>query len=98
MNKDTCPNATCTLGASYFTFKMFKNPRFDVSSDACKWLTPTQAKPPVMSEVSMSWWLSQAVQAELDSQICDERNRDSLGDLMTRLSQRLKSETMSQSK
>ncbi len=71
---------------------------FNVSSDECKWLTPTQAKPPVMSEVSMSWWLSQAVQAELDSQICDERNRDSLSDLMTRLSQRLKSETMSQSK
>ncbi len=98
MNKDSCPQASCTLGASYFMFRMFKNPQFDVSSDECKWLAPTRAKPPVMSEVSMSWWLSQAVQAELNSQICDTRNRDSLANLKTRLSQSLKSESMAQAK
>ena len=45
---------------------------------------------PVMGVVSMSWWLSQSVQAELDSQICDTRNRRSLDDLMKRLTQRLR--------
>jgi hypothetical protein len=40
-----------------------------------------------MSEVSMSWWLSQSVQAELDTQLCDVRNRHTLADLMQRLSQ-----------
>jgi hypothetical protein len=40
-----------------------------------------------MSEVSMSWWLSQSVQAELDSQTCDLRNRETLADLSRRLSQ-----------
>ena len=40
-----------------------------------------------MSDVSMSWWLSQSVQSELNSQICDERNRTSLDQLMNRLSQ-----------
>ncbi len=42
-----------------------------------------------MGVVSMSWWLSQSVQAELDFQTCDVRNRKSLDDLMTRLAQRL---------
>ena len=40
-----------------------------------------------MSDVSMSWWLSQSVQAELDSQVCDQRNRRMLADLAKRLSQ-----------
>ena len=29
-----------------------------------------------MTAISMSWWLSAAVQADLDAQLCDERNRD----------------------
>ena len=40
-----------------------------------------------MSEVSMSWWLSHSVQAELDSQICDQRNRQTFADLLNRLAQ-----------
>ena len=33
---------------------------------------------PSMSVVSMSWWLSAAVQAELDAQFCDRDNRMTL--------------------
>lgn len=42
-----------------------------------------------MAKVSMSWWLSQSVQADLDAQLCDKNNRTSLEDLLTRLRQRL---------
>ncbi|WP_166143835.1 hypothetical protein [Methylosinus sp. RM1] len=42
-----------------------------------------------MSKVSMSWWLSQSVQADLDAQLCDKTNRQSLKDLITRLKQKL---------
>jgi len=42
-----------------------------------------------MSKVSMSWWLSQSVQADLDAQLCDKSNRRSLKDLITRLKQKL---------
>lgn len=42
-----------------------------------------------MSKVSMSWWLSQSVQADLDAQLCDKSNRQSLKDLITRLKQKL---------
>jgi hypothetical protein len=42
-----------------------------------------------MSKVSMSWWLSQSVQADLDAQLCDKDNRQSLKDLITRLKQKL---------
>ncbi len=84
----TCVEGDCALSASYFTFKMFQNPRFDEDAQECRELA--RAKPrPVMGVVSMSWWLSQSVQAELDSQICDVRNRKSLDDLMVRLAQRL---------
>ena len=40
-----------------------------------------------MTKVSMSWWLSAAVQSDLDAQMCDDRNRSSMTDLLTRLSQ-----------
>ena len=40
-----------------------------------------------MTKVSMSWWLSAVVQSDLDAQMCDERNRRSLKDLLARLSQ-----------
>lgn len=40
-----------------------------------------------MTKVSMSWWLSAAVQSDLDAQMCDERNRSSVKDLLARLSQ-----------
>jgi hypothetical protein len=42
-----------------------------------------------MAKVSMSWWLSQSVQADLDAQLCDKGNIESLDNLMTRLRQRL---------
>lgn len=85
----SCIEGDCSLSASYFTFKMFKNPRFDGSAGECRDLAQAKQRP-VMGVVSMSWWLSQSVQAELDSQICDTRNRRSLDDLMTRLAQRLR--------
>ena len=102
MNAATAPFGTGAATTSYFTFKMFRLPRFganasdaDVRPDAqldnyCKRLTKLDSdKRPVMTEVSMSWWLSQSVQAELDSQICDWRNRRSMGNLINRLSQSL---------
>ena len=39
-----------------------------------------------MTQVYMSWWLSAAVQSDLDAQLCDIRNKMSLADLMRRLS------------
>jgi hypothetical protein len=102
MNAATAPSGKDAVTASYFTFKLFRLPRFKadasdvgVRPDAqldvyCKRLMELDGeKRPVMSEVSMSWWLSQSVQAELDSQICDWRNRRSMGDLIKRLSQSL---------
>jgi hypothetical protein len=84
-----CVEGDCSLSASYFTFRMFRNPRFDETATECRALANAKQKP-VMGVVSMSWWLSQSVQAELDSQICDTRNRRSLDDLMKRLTQRLR--------
>ncbi|MGO9642734.1 MAG: hypothetical protein ACLP1Y_15675 [Candidatus Acidiferrales bacterium] len=40
-----------------------------------------------MTKVSMSWWLSAAVQSDLDAQMCDDRNRNSMTNLLKRLSQ-----------
>jgi len=75
---------------SFFTFRVYKLPRFAPPradeepglSEAC---TALAGKKMQMSQVSMSWWLSQSVQAEIDSQLCDARNASSLGDLLTRL-------------
>jgi hypothetical protein len=39
-------------------------------------------KPLAMTKVSMSWWLSEAVQADLDAQFCDKGNRNGLNDLL----------------
>lgn len=39
-------------------------------------------KTPAMSKVSMSWWLSASVQAELDAQFCDAANRGSIADIV----------------
>jgi hypothetical protein len=38
-----------------------------------------------MTKVSMSWWLSAAVQADLDAQLCDKKNRGGLDDLLKTL-------------
>jgi hypothetical protein len=35
-----------------------------------------------MTKVSMSWWLASAVQADLDAQLCDGRNRATFRDLI----------------
>ena len=35
-----------------------------------------------MTKVSMSWWLASAVQADLDEQLCDGRNRAPFRDLI----------------
>ena len=39
-------------------------------------------KHPAMSQVSMSWWLSAGVQAELDAQFCDAGNRATIDDIV----------------
>ncbi len=41
-----------------------------------------------MTKVSMSWWLSPAVQADLDAQLCDARNRQTLAALVAALRSR----------
>ena len=38
-----------------------------------------------MTKVSMSWWLAAAVQADLDAQLCDSRNRATIRDLIGQL-------------
>jgi hypothetical protein len=38
------------------------------------------------SQLSLSWWLAAAVQAEIDVQRCDKNNRQTLTDLLRRLS------------
>jgi hypothetical protein len=43
-------------------------------------------KHPSMSQVSMSWWLSASVQAELDAQFCDADNRATLDDILSLVS------------
>lgn len=40
-----------------------------------------------MTKVSMSWWLSGIVQADLDAQLCHPDNRSSMDDLVIRLRQ-----------
>ena len=82
------------VGSSYFVFGMFQNPDFsplagETPPADCGTLAKTwRAGVDAMNEVSMSWWLSQSVQAEVDAQRCDRRNRATLADLMNRLSQR----------
>ena len=94
LNHDVEPEDPNLIGSSYFMFGMFENPKFKPDAgqpppiDACaalaaNWRIGTDQ----MSEVSMSWWLSQSVQAELDSQLCDLRNQQTLADLAKRLSQ-----------
>jgi hypothetical protein len=71
--------------SNYYVFGMFENPDFDAAGECTKLYEDWCRAPGKMSEVSMSWWLSQSVQAELDSQICDRRNRKTLADLADRL-------------
>jgi hypothetical protein len=94
LNRDVEPEDPKQIGSSYFMFGMFQNPKFTPDAGqrpqqgACAALASAWARQPgQMSEVSMSWWLSQSVQAELDSQSCDVRNRQTLADLAMRLSQ-----------
>ena len=93
LNRDVEPEDPKEIGSSYFMFGMFENPKFGSANKpapqgACGSLASAWASSPGrMSEVSMSWWLSQSVQAELDAQVCDERNRHTLVDLARRLSQ-----------
>ena len=83
------------IGSSYLKFGMFENPDFKPgpgSEPGTARISPTTGeRKHKMSEVSMSWWLSQSVQAELDLQICDRRNRKTLADLADRLSHAVRS-------
>ncbi len=94
LNHDVQPADPNEIGSSWFMFGMFENPNFKPDAGqppptgACAALAANwRVGHDQMSEVSMSWWLSQSVQAELDSQLCDERNRRTLADLARRLSQ-----------
>ena len=94
LNEDVTPADPAEVGSSYFVFGMFQNPDFsplagETPPAECATLAKTwRAGVDAMNEVSMSWWLSQSVQAEVDAQRCDRRNRATLADLMNRLSQR----------
>ena len=59
------------------------DPSFDVECGALK--AALAGKTLAMTKVSMSWWLSEAVQADLDAQFCDKGNRSGLNDLMRRI-------------
>ena len=87
LNNDVQPKDD-QIGSSYFQFGMFENPDFGAAGACEKLARDWSRQVGKMSEVSMSWWLSQSVQAELDSQICDKRNERTLADLAHRLSQR----------
>jgi hypothetical protein len=82
------------IESSYFKFGMFENPDFTSSNydvplpDYCASLSKDWRRGvDKMSDVSMSWWLSQSVQAELDAQVCDKRNLTTFAELAERLSQ-----------
>ncbi|WP_457796491.1 hypothetical protein [Methylocystis sp. S23] len=89
------------IRSSYFTYKLYRAPNFDrgqcekdeapaiEDEELARACAPLKGLKPKMAEVSMSWWLSQPVQASVDSQICDWRNRKDLGNLRRRLSQML---------
>ncbi len=87
------------VGSSYFTFRLYRAPRFDKGKcdadpkvedeELSRQCAPLAGKEPKMSEVSMSWWLSQPVQASVDSQLCDWRNRIDLGNLRRQLAEML---------
>ncbi len=94
MNADTSPEAG-GMTASFFQIGVRVEPTLVPDGDGDPLLDASCAKfkdaKLAMAKVSMSWWLSQSVQADLDAQLCDKDNRKSLGDLLTRLSQRLPS-------
>jgi len=99
LNDDVKPDAAtpgenAPPGESYFTFGMYETPDFGTNpeeqlTEPCARLAEAWKghRDGSISEVSMSWWLSQSVQAELDLQVCDRRNRKTFADLMTRLAQ-----------
>lgn len=92
MNADTNPEAGA-MTASFFQIGVRVEPTLVADGGSDPLLDASCAKfkdaKLAMAKVSMSWWLSQSVQADLDTQLCDKDNRKSLGDLLTRLGQRL---------
>lgn len=71
----------------FFKILMKERPNIDRASHGEDPLFAAQCeglrnKKPAMSQVSMSWWLSGAVQAELDAQFCDSDNRGSINDIV----------------
>jgi hypothetical protein len=92
MNADTDPYAG-DMTASFFQIGVRVRPTLVADGGDDRLLDATCARfkgqTLSMSKVSMSWWLSQSVQADLDAQLCDEKNRASLHDLIVRLKQRL---------
>ena len=73
-----------TESPGFFKILMNEKPNIGRDGDA---LFPAQCaglagKNPAMSQVSMSWWLSAGVQAELDAQFCDAGNRATIDDIV----------------
>lgn len=92
MNADTNP-AAGDMTASFFQIGVRVAPTLVADGGDDPLLDATCAKfkdaKLAMAKVSMSWWLSQSVQADLDAQLCDKDNRKSLRDLLIRLRQKL---------
>jgi hypothetical protein len=69
-------------------YKILMNERADIAPDPRgdasfgKQCASLAGVKPAMSQVSMSWWLSAAVQAELDAQFCDSANRRTIDDIV----------------
>ena len=54
----------------------------DFVKDCGDLVAQLKGRPLAMTKVSMSWWLSAAIQADLDAQICDSDNRIGLNALV----------------
>jgi hypothetical protein len=77
------------ISTSWFTFNLFQYPRFGKARNCAVFAESPKLEQVRLNDVSMSWWLSYNTQAELDLQVCDERNQKGFDDLMNRLSQSL---------
>jgi hypothetical protein len=67
--------------AEYYSFEVYDAIRrspADASSPSCSRPGPPPAREAAMRQVSMSWWMSAAVQTYLDDQRCDARNAPGL--------------------
>lgn len=71
-----------------YTFQVYDDVPRLAQDQACSFTSPgsPDEKAPVMKDLSMSWWLSGAVQAYLDRQLCHPKNVRGAAALKTALS------------